>query len=271
MENLNSDVVFKILDHLALKDLLSFSHVNQMSRQKVNEYVIHQLNNKDVGLKAILLDLDTVPKENWTRAEYRLKVEEKRNKRVPMDLLTGIKKLTILQEIVQARKALVHQKLPHEIHFNSELITQLPLHLVVKRVTCKGLARQVIQVYDRFKLEKSMGQITPGEYVFSLDVKCDPKTEFITPTFITPVAKIGVKIRGQDAALLQEKAWTINLSEMAKYTGPTTNVKRMHKNWFKISTNLVVNTTGTVIYSVLFNTRMNRRAIYIDAITISRV
>ena len=132
MENLNSDVVFKILDHLSLKDLLSFSHANQMSRQKVKEYVVHQLNNKDVGLKAILLDLDTVPKENWSQLEHRLKVEERRNKQVPADLLTGIKKLASLQEIVQAREKLVHQKLPNEIHFNTELITRRPIHLVVK-------------------------------------------------------------------------------------------------------------------------------------------
>ena len=132
MENLNSDVVFKILDHLAPKDLVSFSHVNQMSRQKVKEYVAHQLNNKDVGLKAILHGLDTVPKENWSQLEYRLKVEERRNKKVPTDLLTGIKKLASLREIVQAREKLVHQKLPNEIHFNTELITRRPIHLVVK-------------------------------------------------------------------------------------------------------------------------------------------
>ena len=214
MENLNSDVVFKILDHLAPKDLVSFSHVNQMSRQKVKEYVAHQLNNKDVGLKAILHGLDTVPKENWSQLEYRLKVEERRNKKVPTDLLTGIKKLASLREIVQAREKLVHQKLPNEIHFYSELITRRPIHIVVKRVSCKGLGRQVIQIFDGFKLEKSMGQITPGEYVFSLDVKCDPRTEFISPPFIRPEAEFGVKIRGQGAVLLQDLTCTVNLSEM---------------------------------------------------------
>ena len=266
MENLNSDVVFKILDHLTPKDLVSFSQVNQMSRQKVKEYVDHKLNNKDVGLKAILHGLDTVPKENWSQLEYHLKVEERRNKKVPKDLLTGIKKLASLQEIVQAREKLVHQKLPNEIHFYSELITRRPIHIVVKRVSCKGLGRKVIQIFDGFKLEKSMGQITPGEYVFSLDVKCDPRSRFITP-----VAKIGVKIRGQDAVLLQDLNCTVNLSEMKNYTGPTANVKKIHKNWFKIRTNMVINATGTVIYSMLINTGIRRRAIYIDNITISRV
>ena len=265
MDSLNSDITFKILDHLGSQDLISYSQVNQISKQRVMEYVEHQLQKKEVGLKAVLLHLDTVPKETWSRLEFRLKVEEKRQKKVPKDLFTAIKKLGSLQEVLQAQKQIVHKKLPIDIHFYSELMTQRPLHLVARRVNSKGLPRKVIQLSGRFRIEKLMGEITPGLFVFSLDIMVDPKTRFKVPQ-----ATIRVRIQNQ-YAVQQTEDWTINLMEIKNYVGPTANVNRVHRNWFKISTTMLVNAKGSVVYGVLFNTLIQRRRIYIDSITISRV
>ena len=72
MDTLYPDITFMILDHLGSLDLLSYSQVNQISRQRVKEYVEHQLQREDVGLRAVLLHLDTAPKETWRRFEFRL-------------------------------------------------------------------------------------------------------------------------------------------------------------------------------------------------------
>jgi len=230
LNSLNSDEIYMILDHLGSQDLITFSQINQMSSQRVMEYVAHQLNKKDVGLKATMNHLDTIPSKNWSRLEKRLKTEDRRHKKIPSDLLTRVKKLD-----------------------------------------CKGLDRNVIKISDRFRIEKSMGEITPGEFVFSLDIMCDRRTRFVRPE-----AHIVVRILDQNAVQgspieLQTMNWTINLRELENYSGPSENVKRIHKNWFKITTNMSVNVSGTVVYKVLFNTFICRRPIYIDAITISRV
>ncbi len=271
LNSLNSDEIYMILDHLGSQDLITFSQINQMSSQRVMEYVAHQLNKKDVGLKATMNHLDTIPSKNWSRLEKRLKTEDRRHKKIPSDLLTRVKKLDNLWEIHQTRKQIVHQKLPEDIHFSTDLITARPLNSVTKRVNCKGLDRNVIKISDRFRIEKSMGEITPGEFVFSLDIMCDRRTRFVRPE-----AHIVVRILDQNAVQgspieLQTMNWTINLRELENYSGPSENVKRIHKNWFKITTNMSVNVSGTVVYKVLFNTFICRRPIYIDAITISRV
>ena len=266
MDSLNSDITFKILDHLGSQDLISYSQVNKISKQRVMEYVEHQLQKKEVGLKAVLLHLDTVPKETWSRLEFRLKVEEKRQKKVPKDLLTAIKKLESLQEVLQTQKQIVHQKLPVDIHFYSELVTQGPVHIVARRVNCKGLPRKVIQMSGRFRIEKLMGKITPGLFVFSLDIMVDSRTRFTSPQAI-----IYAKVQDQNAVRLETVSGTINLMEIKNYVGPTANVKRVHKNWFKISATMLVNAEGTVVFGVLFDTLIQRRPIYIDSIAISRV
>ena len=229
------------------------------------EYVEHQLKNKDVGLKAVLLHLDTVPKETWSRLEYRLKVEERRMKKVPKDLFTAIKKLGSLREVLQTQKQIVHQKLPVDIHFYSELEAQRPLHIVARRVNSKGLPRKVIQISSRFRIEKLMGKITPGLFVFSVDVMVDPRTRFTLPRAI-----IYARVQDQNAVRLETVSGTINLMEIKNYVGPTANVKRVHKNWFKISATMLVNAEGSVVFGVMFDTLIQRRPIYIDSITISR-
>ena len=274
MDTLNPDITFMILDHLGSQDLLSYSQVNQTCRQRARDYVDHQLKRRDVGLEAVLLHLDTVPKETWSQMEFRLKIEERRSQKVPKDLLTAIKKLFSLREVLQTRKQIVHQKLPVDIHFNRDLVTQRPLHLVARRVNSKGLPRQVIALSGNCQIEKLMGEITPGLFVFSLDIMVVPGRTW----HASPEAKIFVRIQDQNAVRSQTTNWSINFNEIENYVGPTANLKRIHKNWFKISRTMLVNTEGTIYFGMVLNCNWRRsiyggaaRSIYIDSITISRV